>query len=105
MNNILLFEDFLEEMSLSDDIQKRIKQWMADNESEFDFKDDSSFEENADTVVDDCMTDLNINKSLKSDVKDFMQNQMDLSDGISVIMAPEKELNLNPIDQVQRFQY
>jgi hypothetical protein len=105
MNNILLFEDFLEEMSLSDDIQKRIKQWMADNESEFDFKDDSSFEENADTVVDDCMTDLNINKSLKSDVKDFMQNQMDLSDGISVIMSPEKELNLNPIDQVQRFQY
>jgi hypothetical protein len=105
MNNILLFEDFLEEMSLSDDIQKRIKQWMTDNESEFDFKDDSSFEENADTVVDDCMTDLNINKSLKSDVKDFMQNQMDLSDGISVIMAPEKELNLNPIDQVQRFQY
>jgi len=105
MNNILLFEDFLEEMSLSDDTQKRIKQWMADNESEFDFKDDSSFEENADTVVDDCMTDLNINKSLKSDVKDFMQNQMDLSDGISVIMSPEKELNLNPIDQVQRFQY
>jgi hypothetical protein len=105
MKNILLFEDFLEEMSLSDDIQKRIKQWMADNESEFDFKDDSSFEENADTVVDDCMTDLNINKSLKSDVKDFMQNQMDLSDGISVIMSPEKELNLNPIDQVQRFQY
>ena len=105
MKNILLFEDFLEEMSLSDDIQKRIKQWMTDNESEFDFKDDSSFEENADTVVDDCMTDLNINKSLKSDVKDFMQNQMDLSDGISVIMAPEKELNLNPIDQVQRFQY
>jgi hypothetical protein len=51
------------------------------------------------------MTDLNINKSLKSDVKDFMQNQMDLSDGISVIMSPEKELNLNPIDQVQRFQY
>jgi hypothetical protein len=105
MKNILLFEDFLEEMSLSDDIQKRIKQWMADNESEFDFKDDSSFEENADTVVDDCMTDLNINKSLKSDVKDFMQNQMDLSDGISVIMSPGKELNLNPIDQVQRFQY
>jgi hypothetical protein len=105
MKNILLFEDFLEEMSLSDDIQKRIKQWMADNESEFDFKDDSNFEENADTVVDDCMTDLNINKSLKSDVKDFMQNQMDLSDGISVIMNPEKELNLNPIDQVQRFQY
>jgi|LakMenE01Jun11ns_1017448.scaffolds.fasta_scaffold9937840_2 hypothetical protein len=105
MNNILLFEDFLQELSLSDDIQKRIKEWMANNESEFDFKDDSSFEENADTVVDDCMTDLNINKSLKSDVKDFMQNQMDLSDGISVIMSPEKELNLNPIDQVQRFQY
>jgi len=105
MKNILLFEDFLEETSLSDDIQKRIKEWMANNESEFDFKDDSSFEENADTVVDDCMTDLNINKSLKSDVKDFMQNQMDLSDGISVIMSPEKELNLNPIDQVQRFQY
>jgi hypothetical protein len=34
-----------------------------------------------------------------------MQNQMDLSDDVSVIMAPQKELNLNPIDQVQRFQY
>jgi hypothetical protein len=105
MKNILLFEDFLEEMSLSDDIQKRIKEWMANNESEFDFKDDSDFEQNYDTIVDDCMTDLNINKSLKSDVKDFMQNQMDLSDGISVIMDPQKELNLNSIDQVQRFQY
>ena len=51
------------------------------------------------------MTDLNISKDLRDDVKDFMQGQMDLSDGISVIMAPEKELNLNPIDQVQRFQY
>jgi hypothetical protein len=105
MKNILLFEDFLEEMSLSDDIQKRVKEWMANNESEFDFKDDSDFEQNYDTIVDDCMTDLNINKSLKSDVKDFMQNQMDLSDGISVIMDPQKELNLNSIDQVQRFQY
>jgi len=105
MKNILLFEDFLEEMSLSDDIQKRIKEWMANNESEFDFKDDSDFEQNYDTIVDDCMTDLSISKDLRDDVKDFMQGQMDLSDGISVIMSPEKELNLNPIDQVQRFQY
>lgn len=105
MKNILLFEDFLQELSLSDDIQKRIKEWMANNESEFDFKDDSDFEQNYDTIVDDCMTDLSISKDLKDDVKDFMQGQMDLSDGISVIMAPEKELNLNPIDQVQRFQY
>ena len=105
MKNILLFEDFLEEMSLSDDIQKRIKEWMANNESEFDFKDDSDFEKNYDTIVDDCMTDLSISKDLRDDVKDFMQGQMDLSDGISVIMNPEKELNLNPIDQVQRFQY
>jgi len=105
MNNILLFEDFLQELSLSDDIQRRIKEWMANNESEFDFKDDSDFEQNYDTIVDDCMTELNINKDLRDDVKDFMQGQMDLSDGISVIMAPEKEINLNPIDQVQRFQY
>jgi len=105
MNNILLFEDFLQELSLSDDIQKRIKEWMSNNESEFDFKDDSDFEQNYDTIVDDCMTDLNISKDLRDDVKDFMQGQMDLSDGISVIMAPETELNLNPIDQVQRFQY
>ena len=105
MNNILLFEDFLQELSLSDDIQKRIKEWMANNESEFNFRDDSDFEQNYDTTVDDCMTDLNISKDLRDDVKDFMQGQMDLSDGISVIMAPEKELNLNPIDQVQRFQY
>jgi hypothetical protein len=105
MKNIILFEDFIQEMSLSQDMIKRIKEWMANNESDFNFTDDSNFEKNVDTVVDDCMTDLNIDKSLKSDVKDFMQNQMDLSDDVSVIMAPQKELNLNPIDQVQRFQY
>jgi hypothetical protein len=105
MKNIILFEDFIQEMSLTQDMIKRIKEWMANNESDFNFTDDSNFEKNVDTVVDDCMTDLNIDKSLKSDVKDFMQNQMDLSDDVSVIMAPQKELNLNPIDQVQRFQY
>jgi hypothetical protein len=105
MKNIILFEDFIQEMSLTQDMIKRIKEWMANNESDFNFTDDADFEKNVDTVVNDCMTDLNIDKSLKSDVKDFIQNQMDLSDDISVIMDPQKELNLNPIDQVQRFQY
>jgi hypothetical protein len=105
MKNIILFEDFIQEMSLTQDMIKRIKEWMSNNESDFNFTDDTDFEKNVDTVVNDCMTDLNIDKSLKSDVKDFIQNQMDLSDDISVIMDPQKEINLNPIDQVQRFQY
>jgi len=105
MKNIVLFEDFLQQMSLDEDTQKRIKEWLKNNESEFDFHDTTDFEKNTDTVVDDCIRELGLDKSKKSDISDFIKNQMDLSDDYSVIMAPQKELNLNPIDQVQRFQY
>jgi hypothetical protein len=74
-------------------------------EKYFNFHDSGNFMDSIDQITKDALEQLNIDKSKSDEVQDYIQSLYDLSDGISVIMAPNKELNLNDIDQVQRFQY
>jgi hypothetical protein len=48
---------------------------------------------------------LNIDKSKKQAVSDYLSDLYSLSDGLSVVMAPGLEFQSTDIDQVQRFQY
>jgi hypothetical protein len=104
-----MFEDFIQDLSISRVDQDRIKSWLSKYESDYDFSNDDTFEENQDKMVSDCINDLNISASLKDDVKSFIQGEQDLSDDMQtvpgVVMDPKARSNYNQIDSVQRFQY
>ncbi len=102
------FDDFSDSgdiLGLSDMEREQIKTWIQKYEKYFNFHDSGNFIDSIDQITKDALEQLDIDKSKSDDVQDYIQSLYDLSDGISVIMAPNKELNLNDIDQVQRFQY
>lgn len=102
------FDDFSDSgdiLGLSDMEREQIKTWIQKYEKYFNFHDSGNFIDSIDQITKDALEQLDIDKSKSGDVQDYIQSLYDLSDGISVIMAPNKELNLNDIDQVQRFQY
>ncbi len=102
------FDDFSDSgdiLGLNDMEREQIKTWIQKYEKYFNFHDSGNFMDSIDQITKDALEQLDIDKSKSDDVQDYIQSLYDLSDGISVIMAPNKELNLNDIDQVQRFQY
>lgn len=102
------FDDFSDSgdiLDLNDMERAQIKTWIQKYEKYFNFHDSGNFMDSIDQITKDALEQLNIDKSKSDEVQDYIQSLYDLSDGISVIMAPNKELNLNDIDQVQRFQY
>ena len=102
------FDDFSDSgdiLGLNDMEREQIKTWIQKYEKYFNFHDSGNFMDSIDQITKDALEQLDIDKSKSDEVQDYIQGLYDLSDGISVIMAPNKELNLNDIDQVQRFQY
>ncbi len=102
------FDDFSDSgdiLGLNDMEREQIKTWIQKYEKYFNFHDSGNFMDSIDQITKDALEQLDIDKSKSGEVQDYIQSLYDLSDGISVIMAPNKELNLNDIDQVQRFQY
>jgi len=102
------FDDFSDSgdiLGLNDMEREQIKTWIQKYEKYFNFHDSGNFMDSIDQITKDALEQLDIDKSKSDEVQDYIQSLYDLSDGISVIMAPNKELNLNDIDQVQRFQY
>jgi hypothetical protein len=108
MKKLMEFDDFSDSgdiLGLNDMEREQIKTWIQKYEKYFNFHDSGNFMDSIDQITKDALEQLNIDKSKSDEVQDYIQGLYDLSDGISVIMAPNKELNLNDIDQVQRFQY
>jgi hypothetical protein len=108
MKKLMEFDDFSDSgdiLGLNDMEREQIKTWIQKYEKYFNFHDSGNFMDSIDQITKDALEQLDIDKSKSDDVQDYIQSLYDLSDGISVIMAPNKELNLNDIDQVQRFQY
>lgn len=108
MKKLMEFDDFSDSgdiLDLNDMEREQIKAWIQKYEKYFNFHDSGNFMDSIDQITKDALEQLNIDKSKSDEVQDYIQSLYDLSDGISVIMAPNKELNLNDIDQVQRFQY
>lgn len=102
------FEDFSgtgDDLDLNELERAQIRTWIQKYEKYFNFHDSGNFMDSIDQITKDAIEQLDIDKSKSDQVQDYIQSLYDLSDGISVIMAPNKELNLNDIDQVQRFQY
>jgi hypothetical protein len=108
MEKLMEFDDFSDSgdiLGLNDMEREQIKTWIQKYEKYFNFHDSGNFMDSIDQITKDALEQLDIDKSKSGEVQDYIQSLYDLSDGISVIMAPNKELNLNDIDQVQRFQY
>lgn len=99
------FSDSGDDLDLNELEREQIKTWIQKYEKYFNFHDSGNFMDSIDQITKDALEQLDIDKSKSDEVQDYIQSLYDLSDGISVIMAPNKELNLNDIDQVQRFQY
>lgn len=105
MRRILLFEDFIQDLSIPKQTQDAIKNWLSKYAKDYDMHDDAGFEKNQEKIVKDCMSQLGIDSSMKDDVTSFIQSIQDISDGFSIVMDPKPVPNLNQIDNVQRFNY
>lgn len=105
MKKILEYSDFLEDLSLSPEEQAEIRNWMKKYERYFNFHDTGNFISSVDQITDDAIKQLGISPSKKDDVQDYINSLYDLSDGLSVVMAPDPQFQQNGIDQLTRFQY
>ena len=100
---ILEFELYSKDIEVRD--QNRIKEWVKKYEKYFNFHNSSNFADSIDQITQDCLDQLGFEENKKESVKSYLESLYDLSDGLSVVMAPTPEFQYNNIDQVQRFQY
>ena len=104
MKRILLYEDFIDDLSLTAEEQDEIRNFMKKYSKYSEFHDDGQFADSVDDITDDVMRQFNFPEAKRQDVKDYLSSLQDLSDGLSVIMEPGKELiyRTQP-DEVQSF--
>ena len=104
MKPVLLYEDFIDDLSLTAEEQAEIKNFMKKYSKYSEFHDDGQFADSVDDITDDVMRQFNFPEAKRQDVKDYLSSLQDLSDGLSTIMEPSKELiyRTQP-DEVQSF--
>lgn len=104
--NILEFEEYLSDsQTLTEDEKSRIMEWVKKYEKYFNLYDTKKFKVSVDGLTDDCLIQVGIRQEKRQIVKDYIQELYKLSDGLSVVMAPDAQFQYTNIDQVQRFQY
>jgi hypothetical protein len=104
MKKILEFESYSSD-SLTDAEKSEIVDLVKKYEKYFNFHDTKNFNTELKNIVNDISIKLNINKDKINSIEEYLKDLYELSDGLSVIMAPGPEIVQNGIDQVQRFQY
>lgn len=104
MKKILEFDDFIDNLSLTTEEQAEIKNFMQKYSKYSEFHDDGQFADSVDDITDDVMRQFNFPAAKRQDVQNYLSSLQDLSDGLSVIMEPSKELiyRTQP-DEVQSF--
>jgi hypothetical protein len=91
MKPVLVYEDFINDLSLTAEEQAEIKSFMQKYSKYSEFHDDGQFVDSVDDITNDVMRQLNFPEEKRQDVKDYLSSLQDLSDGLSVIMEPDKE--------------
>lgn len=91
MKQVLLYEDFVSDLSLTPEEQDQIKEFMKKYSKYSEFHDDEQFADSVDDITNDVMRQFNFPEAKRQDVKDYLSSLQDLSDGLSVIMEPGKE--------------
>ena len=105
MKKILEYSDYMDDFSLSPEVQAEIRNWMKKYEKYFNFHDSGSFMSSVDQITNDCIKQLGIDQSKKDAVQDYIESLNDLSDGLSVVMAPGPQFQETGIDNLTRFNY
>jgi len=104
MKKILEFDDFIDNLSLTAEEQAEIKNFMQKYSKYSEFHDDGQFADSVDDITDDVMRQFNFPASKRQDVQNYLSSLQDLSDGLSVIMEPDKEfIYRTQPDEVQSF--
>jgi hypothetical protein len=91
MNSVLLYEDFINDLSLTGEEQAEIRSFMQKYSKYSEFHDDGQFADSVDDITDDVMRQFNFPEGKRQDVQNYLSSLQDLSDGLSVIMEPDKE--------------
>ena len=91
MKQVLLYEDFVSDLSLTAEEQDQIREFMKKYSKYSEFHDDEQFADSVDDITNDVMRQFNFPEAKRQDVKDYLSSLQDLSDGLSVIMEPGKE--------------
>ena len=104
MKKILEFESYSAD-NLTDVEKSEIIDLVKKYEKYFNFHDTENFNTELKNIVNDILIKLNIDKDKINSIEEYLKDLYELSDGLSVIMAPGPEIVQNGIDQVQRFQY
>ena len=102
MSIILEFSKF-EDAGLSESEMNLIKDWVKKYEKYFNFHDTENFESSIDQLAADVIDQTGIDKSKTNDVIEYLEELYLLSDGISVVMAPDAQFQSRDIDQLTRF--
>ena len=104
MKIILEIEDYIDGGLTVPEMQS-IKEWVRKYEKYYNFHNSGDFSNLIEEFTDDCVKHLEYPDSKKEEVAEYLQTLYNLSDGLSVVMAPDAQFQYNTIDQVQRFQY
>jgi hypothetical protein len=102
MSIILEFSEF-KDAGLSESEMNLIKDWVKKYEKYFNFHDTENFESSIDQLAADVIDQTGIDKSKTNDVIEYLEELYLLSDGISVVMAPDAQFQSRDIDQLTRF--
>jgi hypothetical protein len=104
MKRVLLYEDFIDDLSLTAEEQDQIREFMKKYSKYSEFHDEGQFADSVDDITDDVMRQFNFPEAKREDVKNYLSSLQDLSDGLSVIMEPDKEfIYRTQPDEVQSF--
>lgn len=102
MSAILEFSEF-NDSNLTDSEMRTIKEWVKKYEKYFNFHDGENFDSSIDQLASDVMSQTGIDQSKTNDVISYLEELYSLSDGLSVVMAPDRQFQDTDIDQLTRF--
>jgi len=90
---------------LSQEDMSQIKEWVQKYEKYYNFHNNKTLESSIKELANDASERLNIDESKRDDVEAYLENLCTLSEGLSVVMAPDMQFIYNGEDQVQKFRY
>ena len=102
MHPILEFSDF-NSVDLTREEKTSIREWVKKYEKYFNFHNSDNFDSSVEQLASDVMDQIGIDRSKTNSVLDYLDELYNLSDGLSVVMSPNAELQYNDIDQLTRF--
>ena len=103
MKKISNFETYETASGLTDTERCDINGWVKKYEKYFNVYNSKSVNECISNLAEDACNKLGVKN--KREVEKYIRKMYDLSEGLSIVMAPNPMIQSNVIDQVQHLQY